>query len=546
MSTPFKKAGRLPAALAAVLAAAAAGAGAFAPPAAAQAPVPSDVSLHLDNPHVPGAPPRAASLDVAFDEDPTGVLLMRLEVDAPDATVYFGAGTGCETPDNQPSIECEHPDPGPANTFAFTVAAATGTEPGDYDYTLTILLDGTEIHTESGVVEVAEERADGVFRDFTHEYLSFTGVEPGSVVEASPRILQNSALPDHIAALGVFFGGPVGPGLSLDGVGVTAPWDNCTPDIVMPSGGWYCFFTDIEDLPGTVLGFSEPIRYQVDGDAPGPMLACGCSYDLFGISQEVFDRDFGGVWWDPASTNLLGIGAAANQEDPVPGDEPTRGAVDIETTANPYDLYTGGADLRGRVVEVTVPVGNDGPAAALNRALGEEEPAYQLRGRLPEGAELVSLDSDGVDQWTCADSGELDALHEAAGDGTGLDRFDFVCSFWALEPDEEREFTFTVDLDGATGEPGALEVAALYRGVDGLDLDGDPSNDTAALTVDDRALPNTGTSTITVVAVAAGALALGIVLFVLTRRRREPAAAAGDADATGTADGGEGTSNPAS
>jgi LPXTG-motif cell wall-anchored protein len=482
--------------------------------------VPTDVVLDLDDPQVPGYPPRSASLDVSFGEDPTGTLLMQLDVDAPNATIYFGNGPGCDSPDLVPYIECAIDDPGTANTFTFTIAAATGTELGEYDYTLTILLDGTEIHSEAGEIEVVEERYEGVYRDYVHEYLSFTDVEPGTVVEAEPRIMQGPALPDDIVALAAYFGGSVAPGGTIDGAVARVPWDNCQSDFVGPGGGYFCVFTDVEDLPGTVFEFSEPLQYAVAEDAPGPLRVCGCSFDLWAMNQEVLDRDFGGPWWDPGSSNLLSVVTAADQSAPEPADDPSRGLVDIVTAEGTYDLEVEGADLAGGEDQMTIPVENLGPASALNRALSETEPGYQLRGQLPEGAEFVSVDNEGDGHWYC-ESGDLSDLYEAAGDDTELDRFDFVCHFWRLPSGEKHEFEFTVDVTDATGEAGRVEVAALWRGVDGVNLDGDLSNNTAALTVDDRSLPNTGQSTILFVAVAAGAVVLGVVLFLLTRRRKD-------------------------
>lgn len=519
MSTPRRRAGLLPVALAAVLASAAAGA--FALPAAAQSPVPTDVVLDLDGPLVAGSPPRAATLDVAFDEDQTGSLVMTLDVDAPDGTVYFGHGQGCQSYDPSPRIECEIPDAAAVNEFGFAFGAASGTELGEYDYTLRLLLDGFEVYTETGTVEVVEERYDGVYRDYVHEYLSFTDVEPGTVVEAEPRIMQGPALPDDIVALAAYVGGSFAPGSAIEGAAARAPWDNCQPDSVGVGGVYICLFTEVEDLPGTVFEFSEPLQYAVTEDAPGPLRVCGCSFGLSAINQEVLERDFGGPWWDPGSSNLLSLVTAADQSAPEPADDPSRGLVDIVTTEGTYDLEVEGADLAGGLEQMTIPVENLGPASALNRALSETEPGYQLRGQLPEGAEFVSVDNEGDGHWYC-ESGDLSDLFEAVGDETELDRFDFVCHFWSLPPGEKHEFEFTVDVTDATGEAGRVEVAALWRGVDGMNLDGDLSNNSAALTVDDSSLPNTGRSTILLAAVAAGAVVLGVVLYLVTRRRKEP------------------------
>ncbi|MEU5874481.1 LPXTG cell wall anchor domain-containing protein [Glycomyces sp. NPDC047369] len=512
---------RLAAAVAAALAAAAVGLA--APPASAQGPVPTSVVLDLDDPQVPGNPPRAASLDVAFAEDPTGVLAMQLEVDTADATIYFGAGPGCETPDNVPFIECETADPGTTNRFTFTIAAATGTPLGDYDYTLTVLLDGAEIHTETGTVEVVEDRYDGVFRGYTAEDLTFTDVAAGSVVDVQPRFTQTSALPDDTYAVVAAFGAGMA-NMGAEGVDHDAPWDNCSPNIWEPMfATQFCFFLDYEDVPGTTLRLAEPIPYAIDGDAPGPLAVCACGYDLFAVNQEVFDRDFGTPWWDPDSPDLMTI-EAADDQDPVAGD--SEGTLVIETSARPYDLTVEGADLSGGEVELTVPIGNDGPARALTRPAFEGEPSYFLRGQLPAGAEVVSVedaDTDGSPGWRCFDDAELDDRHEALEAGTELDRIDFACAFWGLGPGESTEVTLTVDVSDATGAPGRVEVDAFFRGVDGVNLDGDLSDNSAAITVDGRSLPNTGSSTIVFAAVAAGALVLGIVLFVVARRRKEPA-----------------------
>ncbi|GAA1678266.1 hypothetical protein GCM10009830_26570 [Glycomyces endophyticus] len=445
---------------------------------------------------------------------------MRLDVDAPDATVYFGNGPGCDSPDNTPFIECETADPGTATTFTFTIAAATGTALGDYDYTLTLLLDGAEIHSETGVVEVVEGRDDGVFRDFTTEDLTYTGVEPGTALDVNPHILQNSAYPESVDVIGVYFGNPAGVGAPNGGAHLNPAWDNCMVDIWISGSGYFCFFTEFEDLPGTVLQFSQPFVYTVDEDAPGPLAVCACSYHIWGMSEDDFAADFAGPWWEPDSSNLLSLVTADDQDAPAADDDPSYGSITIETTENPYDLAVEGADLSGGEVQVTIPVENLGPAGAINRAISETEPGYQLRGQLPEGAEFVSVDNEGDGHWFC-ESGDLSDLYEAAGVETELDRFDFVCSFWTLEPGESHEFTVTLDVGDATGEPGKVEVDARYRGVDGVNLDGDLANNTAALTVDGRSLPNTGTSIITFVAIAAGAVVLGIVLFLLTRRRKD-------------------------
>lgn len=510
---------RLAAAVAAALAATAA-AGLSAPPAFAQSPAPTSVFLDLDNPQVPGNPPRAADLEVLFAEDPTGVLAMQLDVDTADATIYFGAGPGCETPDNVPYIECEIADPGTSNLFSFTIAAATGTPLGEYDYTLTVLLDGAEVHTETGTVDVVEDRYDGVFSDYGAEDLTFTDIAAGSTVDVQPRFTQHSALPDDTYAVVAAFGAGMA-NMGAEGVDHDAPWDNCSPNIWEPMfATQFCFFLDYEDDPGTTFQLAEPIEYAIDADAPGPLAVCACGYSLFAVNQAVFDRDFGEPWWDPDSPDLMTLEAAADQ-DAI--DDDNDGDLVIETSDRPYDLTVEGADLRGGEVELTIPIGNDGPARALNRPAFEGEPSYFVRGQLPAGAEVVSVDNPDGSGWRCFDDAELDDRREALEVDTELDRIDFACAFSGLSPGESVDVTFTVDVSDATGAPGRVEVDAFFRGVDGVNLDGDPSDNSAAITVDGRSLPNTGSSTIVFVAVAAGALVLGIVLFIVARRRKPPA-----------------------
>ncbi|SDL60976.1 LPXTG-motif cell wall anchor domain-containing protein [Glycomyces sambucus] len=522
MRTPFDRAGRLAAALAALLAASAAGAGAFAPPAAAQNPAPSSVVLDLDGPLVAGGTPRAATLDVAFDEDPTGPLVMALDVDAPDSTVYFGQGAGCHTYDPSPYIECEIEEAGTANAFGFAVAAATGTELGEYDYTLTIYYGAVEVHTETGTVEVVEERYEGVFTDYAIEDTTATGVGPGAVVDVNPRFSAGSAFPGDLYATVLWFGTGL-RGMGAEGVRNDAPWDNCTPNIWETMfDGYFCFFLDFEDSPGTAYQLSEPIPYTVDANAPGPLAVCGCGYHVFALNEETYERDFGELSWDEGSANLIELVTAADQG-AVDGDD----AADlvIETTANPYDLTVAGADLGGGEVEVTVPIGNDGPAMAAYRPEFEAEPSFLLRGQLPEGAQLVSVAEVDIYGWRCLDDSEIDDRREALEAGSGLDRIDFACVFNGLDPGESIDVVLTIDTTDATGRAGRIEVDAFYRGVDGVNLDGDMSNNAAALTVDDRSLPNTGNSSIVFIAVAAGAVVIGVVLFLITRRREQPAAA---------------------
>ncbi|WP_335986049.1 LPXTG cell wall anchor domain-containing protein [Glycomyces sp. MUSA5-2] len=518
MSTPSIRS-RLAAALVAVLAPVT-GAGAFAPPAAAQVSEPSEVVLDLDGPLVAGGLPRAATLDVSFEEDPTGPLVMAFEVDAPASTVYLGVGDGCSNYDPSAYIECEIADPGTENHFLFPIGAATGTELGEYDYTLTIFYGEVDTYTETGAVEVVADRYEGTFTGYSVENTAFTGVAPGAAVDVNPRFSTDTHLPDDLYVIVAWFGTGL-TAMGAEGVGNHAPWDNCTPNTWEPQfDGYFCFFTGFEDSPGTAFEFTAPIEYTVDSDAPGPLAVCGCGYHVFALNQAVFERDFGEPWWDEGSSNLLGLVTAAEQE-PIDGDR--FGDLTIETADRPYDLTVEGADLRGGEVELTIPIGNDGPARALNRPAFEGEPSYFVRGQLPAGAEVVSVDNPDGSGWRCFDDAELDDRREALEADTELDRIDFACAFWGLSPGESVDVTITVDVSDATGAPGRVEVDAFFRGVDGVNLDGDLSDNSAALTVDGRSLPNTGSSTIVFVAVAAGALVLGIALFLVARRRKPPA-----------------------
>jgi LPXTG-motif cell wall-anchored protein len=521
MSTFFERIGRRSAA-AVVLAAAVAGTGAFAPPAAAQGPAP-EIVLDLDGPLVAGGMPRAATLDVAFDEDPADPLVMTLDIDAPDGTITFGIGHGCTTYDPSPYIECEIEDPGTANEFLFPVAAAAGTELGEYEYTLLVYFDATETYTETGTVEVVEHRYEGTFTDYDAADVAHTGVEPGSAVDVNPRFSTDAALPDDLYVTAVW----LGPGFtSLDAegvVGIEAPWDNCFADVWRSTpGGHFCFFTEFEDLPGTAFQFTHPIEYTVDPGAPGPLAVCACEYEVLSMDQATFERQYGAPSWDEGSSNLLGLTAAGDQ-DPIDGDN--RGGITIETTDHPFDLTVGGAKIRGGEVELTIPIGNDGPAAATDRPAYAGDPSYFVRGQLPEGAALVSIgdtEDPGDDGWRCFDENEIEDRREALEAGSGLDRIDFACAFDGLGAGESVDIVLTVDVSDATGKAGRVEVDAFLRGVDGVNLDGDLANNSAALKIGGPSLPDTGGSTIAFVAAAAGALILGAVLFLVTHRRKEP------------------------
>jgi hypothetical protein len=507
----------------AALGAAALGAGAFALPAAAQSFEPVDVVVDDGSPIAHEDLPALFKAGVEFgdDFDPgEHTVTATITIDAPDNTfeVREGSATGCTFNAANTVISCEQEAADTATSFQFRYGAAADAEPGYYPYTLVFAVDGETVATVEDALRIlASDTGDESEYVYTATDVAFTGVEPGSSVELEPEIYQHASFSDYVAAVVVTVWGP--EDVEHPGVEVIADYDNCVDSYP----GVDCVVTDVENLPGTVLTFADPIMYAVDEQVPGPFMVCRCEYRAVAINDDTFEEQYGGVFWDEDSDNLFGLETADDPGAEIPSQ--VWGDVTIETAENQYDLTVKDVKAKGADgdrVTVTTPVGNKGPAAAFPFFDGPG--SYAVIGELPAGLELYAFDSDSdtgnVGELFCLDPEDW-ANHLPGIDTADLD---FACFFQTLGAGEAFDLEFTVDItDAKSKDVGRLEVLALgdedYPGV----FESRLTNNTADITVNGKGsgqLPATGASLGLIIGIAVLVIAAGVVMFVLTSRRR--------------------------
>ncbi|MCD0442556.1 hypothetical protein LO763_02820 [Glycomyces sp. A-F 0318] len=330
----------------------------------------------------------------------------------------------------------------------------------------------------AGLAATAGLAAPAVAQDADphHPYLLgdvvVTEAPQGTTVAVTPTFLQERGLDPDTAAVVVEFDDSVARlGSRYIGAEAVADYDNCADTAVGQVGGIVCVITDVADQVGTALTLTDPIGYEILAQAPGPYDVCRCAYRVATVDAATLQAEYGGVTWDPASQNLLGI-EAADAWDPSAG---TAGTVTLVTAANPYDLkVTGNNTFGGAVGDLyTAPVwfGNDGPALGLDMSF-DDQGSYVIRGRMPDGIELASLDD--APYWNCVDEAALGEEYDRAED-TVLDRFDFVC--YAESIRSRTQFSFGIRIVGGSGEQGMIEVAPAYTSPYADSLDADSSND---------------------------------------------------------------------
>ncbi|MCC3765956.1 LPXTG cell wall anchor domain-containing protein [Glycomyces sp. TRM65418] len=499
--------------------------GAFALPAAAQAPVPVTVEVDFADTIVADDQQHEGGLTIEFGEDfAEGAHEVTadfdLDLDSTGIRMYATAPEwgGCGVHAGTGLFHCVTQEAGNPVEFAFRYAASPDAAEGVHDYTVTIGVDGETVDTIEGSIEVVtDDGGDGYARPYLHGNVAYDGVEPGSTVAVTPQFLQDSALPEDAAAVVATTWAPeyLPHGLAWPG----ADYDNC---IENEGVNVTCVVTDFQDLPGTAFFFGSPIDYTVHENAPGPIDVCDCVYEVYTIGADELESDFGGVFWDEDSNNLLRLEPLA--EPTVEFHDEFQGLIDIVTAANPFDLAVSDANAKGAdgaEVTITVPVKNLGPAHASRFFDGPG--SYGIIGSLPKGLELVRVDSDG-DEAFCFEAD--DPTVDDSFPGIDLAKADFICLFQGVDADESFDFEFTVKVtDSTSNAKGTLEVAAIqyddYPGV----ADANPKNNLADITVNGTGngsgqLPKTGTSMTTVIGVAALVLVAGAVLLVLTARKR--------------------------
>jgi hypothetical protein len=346
------------------------------------------------------------------------------------------------------------------------------------EYTISVEVDGIEIASGSGLVEVLADGEANPHRPYLHGDLAFADVTPGSTVETKPVFRQERDLADAAAAIVAGFTDSFSRmGVSQEGADAIADYDNCTASRDTIRGGVECVITDFTSQTGTALTFSDPIGYAIGADALGPFEVCSCDFYVQTVDAATLAADFGDLTWDPASENLLGIEPAASWTDPADPEMAEHwGQISITTSANPLDLAVTGGAFDGNVgteSTVTVPVANNGPATIYNRE--DVFGSASIRVQLPEGTALASIDSDASEDWSCLDQESL-AL-EYGRTETTLDRYDLYCFLMTpLAAGETVDFTFTASLTAPGPELGWVEIAALTTGPNGATLDSDTAN----------------------------------------------------------------------
>ncbi|GAA1676766.1 hypothetical protein GCM10009830_24350 [Glycomyces endophyticus] len=514
MPAPFSAVERAPMRLAALAGAASLGALAFALPAHAQ---PAAPQIDFAAPEVleAGAGFAPATLDIEFGDDfepdaHTVTAVLRWENQ--EEMHYGGVSTDdgfCGMDAFHNTLSCVSHEADGSLHFELEYGALPEAQAGEWGYTLTVLVDEETVAVQEGTTEITVPDWDG---PFLHGSTAVDGVAPGDTVGVQPDFYQQDALPEDTAAVvAVFTDAERLPhGLAAP----QADFDNCTE---LEYGDVACAFTEFEDAAGTGFTFSDPIAYSVGDSAPGPIQACGCSYWVRAVDADTLESEYGGVFWDEGSANLLGLASTGATDE---FGDPYNGWIDLTTVPNPYDLAVADTAIKGDdgdEVTVTVPVTNGESAEAPSFFDGPG--SYALVGDLPKGTEFVSVESD--DSFYCQDDSE-EYFRDTMPAIEDPDAADFVCIFTDVPGggEIEVELTVTVVDEDASGK-GLLQVVAFgdqdYPGA----LDGDLGNNTADLTLNGSGhLPKTGSSMTWILAGAAAALVLGVVLYIATRRRK--------------------------
>jgi LPXTG-motif cell wall-anchored protein len=512
---PLRAGRRLAAVLAALLT------GALAVPATAQAQPPAETYYDFEGPVNLGDEHLQGGFTLVFGDDFTPgahTVSVALDLDAAPGTFQFttgdlgGGGLPCFNDDEHSRIGCVRENAESELWFAFEYGAPEDAQTGVYGYEITVAVDGVELRTDTGAIEIVNPHPSQAF-PFRHANLEYTDVEPGATVDVHAEFMQADALDPGTGAVVITFTEPEYAEYD-QGVDAFATYDNCADDF-FGWGGVVCVITDFDDAPGTVFTTTDPIPYRVDPLAPGPFDVCVCYVSAYTVSDDERESTYGDINWNEGEANLIGLREVAEPESEY--SDPTVGELDIVTREHFYDLEAPDANARGNAGDertLTVPIGNNGPATAFG-LFGIH--SYYVTGALPDGLELVEVDSDGEDHWTCLSDDEARELLPEVDPSES----DFLCMFDRLDADATIDFTFTVKVtDPRSTDRGVLEVhgrnnAGIYPGV----LEDDLANNVGAITVNGTDLPNTGSSLTWILAGALAAVLAGVVLFLVSRRR---------------------------
>ncbi len=138
-----------------------------------------------------------------------------------------------------------------------------------------------------------------------------------------------------------------------------------------------------------------------------------------------------------------------------------RGDITLTTKDSTYDLEVSETFIEGMVgntVTVTTDIENNGPAGGPD--LNPESDSYLVRAQLPEGTELVRVDSDGAAHGNATTP--TSSLRVYAATTTALERFDFACALDKFGFGARPDITYTVKITDTTAFQGAVEIGAVY------------------------------------------------------------------------------------
>ncbi|MDN3240753.1 FG-GAP repeat domain-containing protein [Glycomyces tritici] len=467
-----------------LLAAAAAGctaAAAFAVPASA-ADIPGiegdpvaalQLTPDLDNPemapssmtvdYTPATPGDTAThavvTELVFD-DPYGVL---------DITT---ADPACDV--SAPATIVCASDAGPHTEFLFEVLPASSAEDDTIDYTFKATVDGTDVAGSSGAFGVVSDY--DVHNPYAHGDFAVTEVGSGDSVKVKPVFYQDFDLAPTAAAVVISFTNPL-PGGDLNTSGLAKPVDSYNNCRTVYDGatatGVECVITDFTDAKGQFLTLATGMLYDISSGMVGPLDVCDCRYSVSTINADAL-AEYDDLSW--TGTTLELTTAPAGWDGAEESIAYYWGGVTLTTKDRTYDLEVSETFIEGMVgntVTVTTKIENNGPAGGPD--LNPESDSYLVRAQLPEGTELVRVDSDSGNAWDCYGPDELDEVYAATT--TALERFDFACALDKFGFGARPDITYTVKITDTTAFQGAVEIGAVYEG----DFEGNPESDFALI-----------------------------------------------------------------
>jgi hypothetical protein len=468
-----------------LLAAAAAGctaAAAFAAPAAAEIPgIVGDPSVALSIPAsiTAGADVAAGSITVDYDhaageESATHIVAAELAIQGSAEVVQLTSSHGLCDDTTAYLVACVDSDADANTVFGFDLAAVASADDESFGYTLKVTVDGTEVASRTGTIGVVSTY--DVHNPYAHGDFTVTGVAGGSHIKVKPVFYQDFDLAPTAAAVVISFTNPLAGGaLNTSGLASAVDsYNNCrTVYDGATATGVECVITDFTDAKGQFLTLTTALLYKIDSGVVGPLDVCDCRYSVATINAATL-AEYDDLSWTGTTIGLTT--APAGWDGAEESIAYYWGAVTLTSKDSTYDLEVSETFIEGMVgntVTVTTDIENNGPAGGAD--LNPESDSYLVRAQLPEGTELVRVDSDGKGAWECYGPDELDAVYAATT--TALERFDFACALDKFGFGARPDITYTVKITDTTAFQGAVEIGAVY----GDEYEGDPGSDFALI-----------------------------------------------------------------